>query len=151
MFSVSTKTCRTCGCSNPVLDYSKDKNCIDGHSNVCRTCRRAQMRAYKARNAERLKTYHCSYRKDNTGQFVAYGVARRTGEKLATPAWANLQDVNKIYAEAKRLEKLDGVKRHVDHIVPIKHKLVCGLHVEHNLQILTASENVKKSNRFEIQ
>ena len=36
----------------------------------------------------------------------------------------------------------------VDHIVPINHPLVCGLHTEDNLQIVTANYNHFKSNYF---
>ena len=42
----------------------------------------------------------------------------------------------------------DGL-HHVDHVVPINHPLVCGLHVPWNLQVLTGPDNVRKSNSFD--
>jgi 5-methylcytosine-specific restriction endonuclease McrA len=39
------------------------------------------------------------------------------------------------------------VKHEVDHIVPLKSPLVCGLHVEHNLQVIPATQNRRKHNR----
>ena len=41
------------------------------------------------------------------------------------------------------------VKYSVDHIIPIQHELVCGLHVEHNLQIIPLIDNIRKHNKFE--
>lgn len=72
--------------------------------------------------------------------------------KERVPPWlteAQKQEINDIYRKAREIERLTGVKHHVDHIVPLQGALVSGLHVPWNLQILSATENSRKSNRFE--
>jgi hypothetical protein len=68
--------------------------------------------------------------------------ARRRATKLnATPPWADLDAIKEFYRNCPK-------GYHVDHIAPLKGKNICGLHVLDNLQYLTATENIKKGNRY---
>jgi hypothetical protein len=60
----------------------------------------------------------------------------------ATPKWANQWKIDFIYAVARIRGKS------VDHIVPIAHPLVCGLHCEANMEILSVEENYMKGNNY---
>lgn len=73
---------------------------------------------------------------------------RAAVKKYATPIWANADLINKIYEEAKHLTNTTGIKHEVDHIIPVRHPLVCGLHVETNLRVIPAVENLQKSNHY---
>lgn len=55
------------------------------------------------------------------------------------------------YLEAQRLTLETGVEYVVDHIVPLAHKKVCGLHNDANTQVVTADFNKAKGNTFIIE
>lgn len=63
------------------------------------------------------------------------------------PAWADLDAINAIYVEATKQINL-GCDVHVDHIIPLRSKLVTGLHVPANLRIIDAKPNEQKGNRY---
>lgn len=72
---------------------------------------------------------------------------RKHIEARATPPWANFRKIYAIYNEAA--DRRDaGEDVQVDHIIPLVHPLVCGLHYELNLEIISARENSYKSNYF---
>lgn len=81
-------------------------------------------------------------------EWSSYVVERRKKRNKSMPPWANSKAIRAMYFEARRLTAETGVKHEVDHIIPSNHPLVCGLHVENNLQILTETENIAKSNTF---
>lgn len=72
---------------------------------------------------------------------------RRATRLQATPSWVDGDAVLAFYAEANRLSIESKVIHHVDHIVPLISRQVCGLHWEANLQVLTATENRTKTNK----
>lgn len=97
------------------------------YKSVCKVC-----------SADSFNSYYI----DNKSSIIANVSKRRSILLKAIPSWANLELINSIY------ECAEGA--HVDHIVPLQGKLVCGLHVENNLQYLTPQENLSKGNKWEV-
>jgi hypothetical protein len=78
----------------------------------------------------------------HTKEYKSYKATKRKKRlKRQTPLWADAEKIRQIYTD-----RPDGY--HVDHIIPLKGELVCGLHVESNLQYLPAKENISKKNKF---
>lgn len=167
------KSCPRCKSNN--ADFGPNKARTDGLQTYCRACMKnlrlergydkvrwqtsrefesARNREYRKAHAERIKAADCARatrrRQENPAAIRSQNIARKHGMRQATPAWADHAAMNAIYAKAKAMEAADGIERHVDHRVPLKHPLVCGLHVPANLQILTAAENMSKHNTFEV-
>lgn len=61
--------------------------------------------------------------------------------KMATPIWADLKEIKRFFKNTPK-------GYHVDHIIPLQGKNVCGLNVLWNLQYLSAKDNTKKGNKY---
>jgi hypothetical protein len=68
--------------------------------------------------------------------------------RLQMAPWANAAAIAEMYSTAKQLTQETGVLHHVDHVIPLLGEFVSGLHVESNLQVLPADENIRKRNRY---
>ena len=68
--------------------------------------------------------------------------------QLATPKWADLIEVAKFYRLRDQMAIQTGIPHHVDHIIPLQGATVCGLNNEFNLRVITARDNLRKSNRY---
>lgn len=83
---------------------------------------------------------------------VECAARHRANKRKATPSWLSSQhksEIAELFSVCEIFRLYTGLDYHVDHIVPLKGKNVCGLHVPWNLQVLEASRNRRKSNKFE--
>jgi len=106
-----------------------------------------QRRQYIERNKAYFFNWHSEYREKHRDIFNVRSSIRRAIKLQAIPTWANKTEIHEFYKDAVRISYETGVKYNVDHIVPLQSDFVCGLHWEGNLQILTKTENLSKSNR----
>ena len=101
---------------------------------------------WRSANPEKVAAIGRRFAKRHPHIFCAKSAERRATKLKATPAWVDKVKIDEIYKEASRIQKETGIEMSVDHIVPLISPLVCGFHCEANLQILTKSENSRKSN-----
>ena len=104
--------------------------------------------AWQEKNRAKVLAASARFRAANRDKGRAHAAAREALKACATPSWANDFIIEEAYALAQLRTKVMGFKWHVDHIVPLKSPLVCGLHTHDNLQVIPAAENHKKSNKY---
>jgi hypothetical protein len=109
---------------------------------------REQTKSWRARNYERYRENENDWRARNSIAMYARAKARTMKQKRATPPWADRDAIAAIYREKRLLQRQTGLKWHVDHIIPLNHELVCGLHVPGNLRPILATSNLRKHDKF---
>lgn len=134
---IQHKKCSTCREITSIEDYSTDHSTWDSLCRHCKYCKSVMRINFTALNPE----YAAKDYAKNKAAYVTRAIKYKTQRTLATPLWADLCKIQEIYVKCP-----EGY--HVDHIVPLQGKDVCGLHVETNLQYLTERANLQKSNKF---
>lgn len=139
------KPCSHCGVVKPLSEFKKDASKFDGRRAECRECSSRKQAEKREARRQREAAKRALYRAGQRQRTKKYKVSKRA----ATPVWADMEKIASIYRIAAELTERTGTPYHVDHIVPINGRLVCGLHCEANLQILEGSENARKRNAFD--
>lgn len=106
---------------------------------------------YYRENSDKVKQRTKKYKKKNKDSYYAREAKRRAMKVKATPKWFDELDdllVKEAFSLARQRVKETGIDWHVDHLVPLKSKKVCGLHCADNIQVIPALFNLKKNNKW---
>lgn len=146
--------CSDCNIEKASTEYYLNSN--GKPSRHCKACHLESGKKWRLANPIKCKEIEKRGREKNRAKMLAstrkwrkanlaYDAQRqreRSAVKLqAMPHWANKEKILEIYKHCPK-------GYHVDHIIPLRGKLVNGLHVENNLQYLLASENYRKGNSY---
>jgi hypothetical protein len=106
----------------------------------------AEVRARSAAWTKANRDKRMSYVKANTHKTNIRTARRRARKLQATPTWSDEFVISEAYELAVLRSKATGIIHHVDHVVPLQSKQVCGLHCEFNLRVIPGDDNLRKSN-----
>lgn len=153
---VESKYCRACKPAWELENQAKVKLYQKQNRARHKDARSLITKEWRSQNLATDRSRNNQWKKDHHSEVLAYDreqrrlypwknklkvSVRRAARDRAMPVWVNRQVLLEIYRQCP-------VGMQVDHIVPLRNKLVSGLHVPWNLQYLPALENLVKSNRF---
>lgn len=99
---------------------------------------------------EGSKIAKARYKAENPAKVNADTAKRRVAKLKRSPAWLTQDDlwlIEQAYELAQLRTKMFGFAWHVDHIFPLQGRVVSGLHVPNNLQVIPWLDNLSKANK----
>ena len=158
------KICTKCLEEKLLSCFHRDKGRRDGYRDLCKECVVNYMKSYYSKNKEKIMSKVIDWisknrdrhnkkclrwARENKGKVNARTARRYAKKTLSTPKWLgeDLWLIDQAYELAALRTKILGFQWEVDHIIPLRGKLVSGLHVPNNLRVIPMNENRVKSNR----
>lgn len=167
------KTCFKCGQTKPLALFHKHSGMKDGHLNKCASCVVTAVQEW-VRKKESEPGGAAEYRRKRYARSIETGnrtrnrIVKVNGVPVGSDPECHRKSSLRYAHKCKAHGPLDELtifameeaidlcvlrnaatnnKWSIDHIVPFKHKLACGLHIAANIQVAPANWNYKKSNK----
>lgn len=153
---METRVCTKCFEKHPTTFFNKDRTRPDGVYPQCKNCTRANCRRvfrkyrdkhlslkqrWKDENRDTHREINKRWREANPEKAREGTAAYRARREQATPPWADRAAIRAFFDA-----RPEG--HHVDHVIPLAGKTVCGLNIPQNLQYLPAEIHFKKGTKF---
>jgi hypothetical protein len=111
--------------------------------------RRDYLRKRYSVKRDAIRSQQKVYRNTSEAKALHAAVQRKRNQRVAdaTPAWLSADQraaIDYVYWHARDVTRVTGEPYHVDHIVPLRGRKVCGLHVPWNLRVVPADINLRK-------
>lgn len=142
-------------CARKRSVYVQNKDCLLAKTREWRNKNRdrdlAKKKEYYNNNRDKFKAMHKSWKQSNNDLMRYYQQNKRANRKLRKPSWFTeldefvLQQCSKLCDLRKQSTGFDW---HIDHMIPLQAKNVCGLHVWNNLQVIPGYLNTSKRNKL---
>ncbi len=117
----------------------------DNNLEICLT----REKTYRDTHSADVLIKHKKWRILNPDKVAMHTGKRRANKLQATPSWYEYHQISLLYSKAQEWSGILGCSLHVDHIIPLQSKTVCGLHCFANMQLLDKSINGAKGNNYQ--
>ena len=101
-----TRVCRKCGQEKPLEEFAKNKECVLGHSHICKQCKAEQSRKWHAANPEKCREQFRKYRAANPEKY------RERSRKYRAANPEKTREYNRKYREELSDGYLIGQLKH---------------------------------------
>lgn len=147
---VVSRECSKCKKLMTIDNFHMHKKGKDGYNAYCVECTSEQGKDYRAKIPEKLKARSRNYYKNNLHKVKTSNGVRHSKLKNQRAFYKNFEkEIFDIYSEALRINESGVTRVAVDHIIPVLHKNVCGLHCPKNLRITEYGYNCSKGNKWD--